>query len=1067
MADTFKSEAEFEAALVKRLKDFGWTGGVLHQPDEQDLLDNWAQILYQNNPGIDRLNGCPLTSGEMQQIIEQISALRTPMRLNGFINGRTVSIKRDNPDDAAHFGKEVSLYIYDRLDIAAGRSVYQIAEQPRFKAASARLNDRRGDVMLLINGMPLIHIELKRSGVPVSQACNQIQKYAHEGVFSGLFSLVQIFVAMEPAETVYFANPGPAGDFSLFRFHWADFNNEPINDWNDVVRYLLSIPMAHQLIGFYSVADDKDATLKVMRSYQYYAASAISDRVRKSRWDKASARGGYVWHTTGSGKTMTSFKSAQLIADSHDADKVVFLVDRIELGTQSLDEYRNFADDSMSVQATEDTDVLRAKLKSDDPSDTLIVTSIQKMSNIHEQDGGLTERDLERIRDKRMVFIVDECHRSTFGDMMQTIRRTFPTAMLFGFTGTPIQDENQKKQNTTTDVFGDELHRYSIADGIRDNNVLPFDPYMVCTYKDRDVRREVALEKSRANSEADALADPKKRKAYLRYMDSSQVPMAGHREADGTWTKGIEDYLPESQYCGTDGDGCTGEVPCDHFRMVFQDIVEGWTTLSRGGKFHAIFATSSIPEAITYYRMFRDGAPHLRVTALFDPNIGNDNPDNPTGTIFKEEGLYEILEGYSKLYPGKDYTIPTHAAFKRDVSARLAHKKPYVGIERHPEEQLDILIVVNQMLTGFDSKWVNTLYLDKVLEYEGLIQAFSRTNRVFPGNEKPFGVIRYYRRPHTMRQNVDDAVRLYSGDRPFGLFVDKLESNLEHINMCFEDIRNVFQGYGVQSFERLPDSDAACAKFAKLFKQLSDLIEAAKVQGFTWEKQKYEFHHDGEEKTEVVVAFDLQTYLVLALRYKELFEREPGEGSDDVPFDIDGYLTEIDTGRIDTDYMNENFAKWLKKIDEGEEAKAALELLHGSFASLTQEQQAAAELVIHAAQRGELEVVPGKTLMDYINDFQKKGKDSQVDALVAALGVDEMKLRDLMARHVTEDNINEYGRFDALKETADPDKARDYFTGKEGKPIPKFKVSMRLDKLLREFVIQGGFDIYDGSLGTA
>ena len=1059
MADTFKNEAEFEAALVNRLKHFGWTGGVLHQPDEQDLLDNWAHILYKNNPDIDRLNGCPLTQGEMQQILEQIAALRTPMRLNGFINGKTVSIKRDNPDDAAHFGKEVSLYIYDRLDIAAGRSVYQIAEQPRFKAASARLNDRRGDVTLLINGMPLIHIELKRSGVPVSQACNQIQKYAHEGVFSGLFSLVQIFVAMEPAETVYFANPGATGDFSLFRFHWADFNNEPINDWNEVVRYLLSIPMAHQLIGFYSVADDKDATLKVMRSYQYYAASAISDRVRKSRWYKESARGGYVWHTTGSGKTMTSFKSAQLIADSHDADKVVFLVDRIELGTQSLDEYRNFADDSMSVQATEDTDVLRAKLKSDDPADTLIVTSIQKMSNIHEHDGGLTERDLDRIRKKRIVFIVDECHRSTFGDMMQTIRRTFPTAMLFGFTGTPIQDENQKKQNTTTDVFGDELHRYSIADGIRDHNVLAFDPYMVCTYKDRDVRREVALEKARADSENDALADPAKRKTYLRYMDPSQVPMAGRRTADGSWEKGIEDYLPESQYRGTDGDGCTGGTPCDHFRMVFEDVMDGWTTLSHGGKFHAILATSSIPEAITYYRMFRDGAPQLKVTALFDPNIGNDNPDNPTGSLFKEDGLVEILEGYSKLYPGKDYTIPTHAAFKRDVAARLAHKKPYVGIERHPEEQLDLLIVVNQMLTGFDSKWVNTLYLDKVLEYEGLIQAFSRTNRVFPGNEKPFGVIRYYRRPHTMRQNVDDAVRLYSGDRPFGLFVDKLETNLEHINMCFDDIKSVFEGYGVQNFERLPDSDAACARFAKLFKQLSDFIEAAKVQGFVWEKPAYEFHHDDGGKTEVAMVVDLQTYLVLALRYKELFEREPDDGSDDVPFDIDGYLTEIDTGRIDTDYMNENFAKWLKKIDEGEEAKATLKLLHSSFASLTQEQQAAAELVIHAAQRGELEIVPGKTLMDYINDFQKRGKDSQVNALVSAIGVDEGKLRDLMARHVTEDNINEYGRFDVLKGTADLGKARDYFVRKEGKPMPPFKVNMRLDKLLREFVIQGGFDI--------
>ncbi len=456
--------------------------------------------------------------------------------------------------------------------------------------------------------------------------------------------------------------------------------------------------------------------------------------------------------------------------------------------------------------------------------------------------------------------------------------------------------------------------------------------------------------------------------------------------------------------------------------------------------------------------MFRDEAPQLKVTALFDPNISNDNPDNPTGTLFKQDGLVEILDGYAKLYPGKNYNIPTHAAFKRDVAARLAHKKPYVGIERHPEEQLDLLIVVNQMLTGFDSKWVNTLYLDKVLEYEGLIQAFSRTNRLF-GSEKQFGVIRYYRRPHTMRQNIENAVRLYSGDRPFGLFVDKLESNLEHINMCFEDIRSVFTGCGVQNFEKLPNSEAACAQFAKLFKQLSDLIEAAKVQGFIWGKSSYTFSHDEGDDTEVTLALNLQTYLVLALRYKELFENSSGGGSGDVPFDIDGYLTEIDTGRIDTDYMNENFAKWLKKIDEGEEAKAALELLHGSFASLTQEQQAAAELVIHAAQRGELQIVSGKTLMDYINDFQKRGKDSQVEALVAATGVDEAKLRDLMLRHVSDDNINEYGRFDALKTTADLSKARQYFSEKEGKPVPPYKVNMRLDKLLREFVTQGGFDV--------
>ena len=205
---TFRYEFEFEEALIKVLSEKGWEHEVLKNPTEQDLINNWAKILYDNNRGIDRLNDHPLTGGEMQQIIEQINTLKTPLKLNGFINGKTVSIKRDNPDDKLHYGKEVSLKIYDRMEIAAGQSRYQIVQQPKFPTKSKVLNDRRGDLMLLINGMPVIHIELKRSGVPISQACTQIEKYAYEGIFTGLFSLIQIFVAMNPDETKYFANPG-------------------------------------------------------------------------------------------------------------------------------------------------------------------------------------------------------------------------------------------------------------------------------------------------------------------------------------------------------------------------------------------------------------------------------------------------------------------------------------------------------------------------------------------------------------------------------------------------------------------------------------------------------------------------------------------------------------------------------------------------------------------------------------------------------------------------------------------------------------------------------------------
>lgn len=1039
----FNTEPDFEMALIKILSEKGWEKDVLKNYSEDDLLQNWADILFENNRDIDRLNDYPLTDSEMQQILEQIKALRTPLKLNGFINGRSVSIVRDNPDDKLHFGKEVSLKIYDRREIAAGQSRYQIVQQPKFPTKSKLLNDRRGDLMLLINGMPVIHIELKKSGIPVSQAYNQIEKYSHEGIFSGLFSLVQIFVAMSPEETVYFANPGPDGKFNPdYYFHWADFNNEPINDWNEVASKLLSIPMAHQLIGFYTVADDSDGVLKVMRSYQYFAASAISDKVAKAKWEGNNQLGGYIWHTTGSGKTMTSFKSAQLIASSKDADKVIFLMDRIELGTQSLKEYRGFADENESVQATENTSVLITKLKSSNPADTLIVTSIQKMSNIKDEAGGLNTRDIELISSKRLVFIVDEAHRSTFGDMLITIKTTFPKAMFFGFTGTPIQDENQKKKNTTTTVFGDELHRYSIADGIRDKNVLGFDPCKVLTFKDKDVRKVVALEKAKAQTEGEAISDPVKSKVYYKYMDTSQVSMAGHIDKKGNYIKGIEDYIPNVQYT-TD----------EHTTLVVQDILDNWVRLSHNSKFHAIFATSSIPEAINYYRLFKKMKPELKVTALFDPSI-----DNNGGVQYKEEGLVEIISDYNEKY-GQDFTIPKFSKMKKDISARLAHKKPYERIANDPEKQIDLLIVVDQMLTGFDSKWINTLYMDKVLQYENIIQAFSRTNRLF-GPDKPFGTIRYYRKPHTMERNVNDAVKLYSGDRPLGLFVQHLAENLKQMNELFENISELFSNAGIENFEKLPDDIAVCRKFAKDFKEFNGYLEAAEIQGFRWDTTSYIDEDTGEV---VDVAFDENIYLVLVLRYKELSSGGTEMDSDDVPYDLVGYITEIDTGRIDSDYMNSRFDKYIKLLSIDGTTKEALEQaeteLHKTFAMLSQEEQKYANIFLHDIQRGDVKVAEGKTLRDYINEYLSKAKNDQIHRVSVALDVDEDMLRNMMSLNLNESNLNEFGRFAELSNTVDKAKAKEYFEKVENTRIMPFKVKMKADNLLRNFILNGGYEI--------
>lgn len=1044
---TFNKESDFEEALIKKLTEHGWEKDVLRNYTEKDFLRNWANILFENNRDIDRLNDYPLTDSEMEQLIEQISALKTPLKLNGFINGKSVSIVRDNPDDKLHLGKEISLKIYDRKEIAAGQSRYQIASQPKFPTKSKILNDRRGDVLLLINGMPVIHIELKKSGIPVSQACNQIEKYSREGVFSGLFSLVQIFVAMEPNETVYFANPGSEGKFNPdYYFHWADFNNEPINDWSKIASTLLSIPMAHQLIGFYSVADDSDGILKVMRSYQYFAASAISDKVAKTHWDENNKLGGYVWHTTGSGKTMTSFKSAQLIASSKDADKVVFLMDRIELGTQSLKEYRGFADENEDVQSTENTGILVAKLKSNDPADTLIVTSIQKMSNIKDEPDGLNKHDITVINKKRIVFIVDEAHRSTFGDMLITIKNTFEKAIFFGFTGTPIQEENKKKKNTTATVFGNELHRYSIADGIRDKNVLGFDPYKVLTFQPGDMRKAVALEKSKSLTESEAQSDPVKAEIYNKYMNPSQVPMAGRTDESGKYISGIEDFISSTQY-QTD----------EHQRSVVKDIADNWTSLSREGKFHAIFATSSIPEAIDYYYLMKEMLPNLKITALFDPNI-----DNCGNTEQKEEGLIDIVTDYNNLY-NQNFSLATFSKMKKDIAARLAHKTPYERIDNNPDKQINILIVVDQMLTGFDSKWINTLYLDKLLRFENIIQAFSRTNRLF-GPDKPFGTIRYYRKPFTMEQNIKAAVKLYSGDKPFGLFALHLIENLKEVNRLFKDISDTFSNSGITNFEILPADIESRKKFAKDFNELNSFLEAAKIQGFKWNQVSYFDKDTGES---IVVDINETTYLILVLRYKELRgsnnPQNPTAEIDQSPYDLVGYISAIDTGLIDSEYMNSRFSKYVKLMHAEGSSKEDLDKaeteLHKTFATLSQKEQKAAILFLHDIQRGDIKVEENKTFRDYINDYLLKERLEHIRSISSNLGVDEEKLKYIMSLNLNESNLNEFGRYKELQDTIDIQKAIKYFEHLEKQKIIPPKAWIKADNLLRKFILSGGLEV--------
>ena len=1031
MGVKFEKEADFEEAVIDLLLKYGWSNGnemgsreknVIKYPTEEDLIQNWADILYKNNSERSRLNGVKLNKDEMQQIIDQIK-IATPYAINGIIKGKSVTIKRTNEEDRENFGKEISLNIYDPKKVRAGESRYQVVQQPKFSRKHSKLQDRRGDLMLLINGMPVIHIELKRSGGNVEEARGQISKYCEENIFEGIFSLVQIFVAMTPEDAIYFANPGSGKAVNPdFCFHWADIENNQIRDWQEVVKHLLSIPMAHELIGWYTIADDNDCVLKVMRSYQYYAVHKIYEKTREHDWDSKDGQGGYVWHTTGSGKTMTSFKAAELIARDKLADKVVFLMDRIELGTQSFREYTAFADEDI-VQETGNSGVLLSKMKGNHPKDLLIVSSIQKMDRVSEDAVSLRrEKELEEIRKKRLVFIFDECHRTTNGDMFANIRKAFPRALLFGFTGTPIFDENAKSSLSTADIFGDNLHTYTIADGIRDENVLGFDPTMVKIYADEDLKEELAKDECKAKDMNEIRTNPKKLEVYQKYQNMSEVD--------------IEAKLPKGQY------------DSDNYRDgVIKDIKDHWDRLSFGGKFHAIFATSSIPAAIDYYRRFRRQWPELKVTSLFDKNLDDTKGEQ---SMDKERGLVEILEDYQHQF-GPDFDIARWPEFKKDVTRRLAHKENYSQVEK--EKQLDLLIVVDQLLTGFDSKFVNTLYLDKLLDYQNLIQAFSRTNRIYNRNEKPFGIIRYYRSPHTMKKNMDDAFALFARKREDGIFANKLPSNVENMNQIFEQIQDIFVANGILDMSRLPEDESTQARIAQLTRKFQESYTSARLQGFDWNKVVVsdEIGKDGIE-----VKVTEKEYLTLLMRCNEMAKRgKERNRAGAFAYDIGVNLSAIQNEKITAEYLDRKFKIWTdyrngkNPIKEREEE--LLKELEKNLSTLSEDDQNLAREIIRDIETGRLEVEEGKTFRDYIASYGESRKNREIQDAVEKLGVDEEKLRDLVMNKPK--YYKEGGRAIALENSIDDELARIYYQRVHHREGTNLQAIRYTKKVLKEFIM--------------
>ena len=382
-----------------------------------------------------------------------------------------------------------------------------------------------------------------------------------------------------------------------------------------------------------------------------------------------------------------------------------------------------------------------------------------------------------------------------------------------------------------------------------------------------------------------------------------------------------------------------------------------------------------------------------------------------------------------------------------------AHKNPYKTVDE--ATQLDLVIVVNQLLTGYDSKWVNTLYLDKSLEYQNIIQAFSRTNRL-NGPEKPFGTIRYYRKAHTMEQNIEEASELYSGKQAKGLFVEKLYNNLEKLNDIFEEIKSVFNISGIENFSHLPEVPGEIKQFVNLYNQLIHCYESAMIQGFTWAKSTYEIQ-DYEPITVVITEYEFN---ILAQRYSEI-EREPRDGNDSIAYDIDYQLPEGSRSRINYEYLNTNFKKYMNIKEERDSnlIQSLLNDLHRTFAQLPVELQPYAEMILNDVNNGELVIKEGWEFTDYLNEYQLSEEDDFIQDLVDSTNINEALLREMLDLRLTEVNINEYSRFDKLKSSVNVGHFSGYIEKNLGKMVIPIKVNMLIDRLLRAFLLEDVFDV--------
>lgn len=824
-------EAVIEQKLIEQLiyGDSQW----IYRNDlktEEDLWNNFRYILEQNNK--ERLNGDHLSDSEFEQVKNQLqfsSFYKAGEWLVGENGKVMVHVQRDT--------ERLHLVVMNHEHIAGGSSVYEVINQYRALADEDSRQNRRFDVTLMINGLPLIHIELKNKQHSYMDGFWQIKKYIGEGKFTGIFSAVQMFVISNGVDTKYFSAASDADLNPKFISGWLDRENNPVSDYLDFAKSVLRIPEAHEMIARYTVLDEDAKRLILLRPYQIHAIEAIRDASK-------TGQSGYVWHTTGSGKTLTSYKATRnLLMDIPTIDKTIFLIDRKDLDTQTTMAFQAYANnDIIDVDETDNVFDLKRKLKSDDRQ--VIVTTIQKLQRLITKKLEEGSSEYNKIKNLKIAFVVDECHRAVTPGTKRELERFFRNSLWYGFTGTPRFAENAYPQmgdlpRTTEELYGKQLHKYTIQNAIHDNAVLGFQ-----------------VEHNGPKNMADE-------------TDSSVYESEAHMLS-------VLDVILNKSY----------------HKLGFQN--------GKGKTYEGLLTTSSIQMAQKYYDLLKrvkNGETELQI----DERIKQVLPDfpkfaitysvteNEEGSHVNQQKMQESLDDYNEMF-GTKYELAQIQGYNGNLNKRLARKDPKF---QSRNEQLDLVIVVDRLLTGFDAPCMSTIFIDRQpMGPHDLIQAFSRTNRIYDKN-KTYGQIVTFQAPKLFKESVDNAVKLYSA----GSTESALVAEWDEIEPAFRKALKALR-VSAETPEEIPGmSRKEKIVFIKMFQNFDKLF--AQLKSFT--------QYDDSMLEEYGITQDeYEDYVAHYLNVKEEVQPKPDDpqdGDEEPTINMDYELMAYSHTKIDYEYI--------------------------------------------------------------------------------------------------------------------------------------------------------------------